>query len=116
MSEGDEMAEQPTCGQGLAANSSPRTKLGELVGSTAGGLEITMAWLDPGGEATEPGRGGYQRRAEEHGESGTRLLVLGEEMPGYRALPMGRHDVGVMASPPAVEAFRAFGGGGRARR
>jgi hypothetical protein len=36
------------------------------------------------------------------------LLVLGEEMAGYRDLPMGRHDRPVMASPPAVEAFERF--------
>jgi hypothetical protein len=107
------MAEQPTCGQGLAANSLLRTKLGELVGSTAGVLEIHMASLDPGDEATEPERRAYQRLAEEHREIGTRLLVLGEEMAGYRDLPMGRHDFRVMASPPAVEAFGRFVEAGR---
>ncbi len=102
------MADQPTCGQGLAQNSPLRTKLGELVGSTSGVLEIHMAALDPGDEDTGPERRAYQRLAQEHREIGARLLVLGEEMAGYRDLPMGRHDPRVMASPPAVEAFEKF--------
>jgi hypothetical protein len=102
------MADQPTCGQGLAQNSPLRTKLGELVGSTSGVLEIHMAALDPGDEDTGPERRAYQRLAQEHREIGARLLVLGEEMAGYRNLPMGRHDPRVMASPPAVEAFEKF--------
>src|SRR6266511_1713133 len=89
-----DMADQPTCGQGLAQNSPLRTKLGELVGSTSGVLEIHMAALDPGDEDTGPERRAYQRQ--------------GEEMAGYRDLPMGRHDPRVMASPPAVEAFEKF--------
>jgi hypothetical protein len=102
------MAEQPTCGQGLAANAPLRTTLGELVGSTAGVLEIHLASLDPEDETTGPERRAYQRLAQEHREIGARLLVLGEEMDGYRDLPMGRHDFRVMASPPAVEAFGRF--------
>jgi hypothetical protein len=102
------MAEQPTCGQGLAENSSLRTKLGELVGSTSGVLEIHMAALDPEDEDTGPERRAYQRLAEEHREIGARLLVLGEEMAGYRDLPMGRHDLQIMTSRPAVEAFERF--------
>lgn len=102
------MADQPTCGQGLAQNSPLRTKLGELVGSTSGVLEIHMAALDPGDEDTGPERRAYQWLAQEHREIGARLLVLGEEMAGYRDLPMGRHDPRVMASPPAVEAFEKF--------
>ncbi len=102
------MADQPTCGQGLAQNSPLRTKLGELVGSTSGVLEIHMAALDPGDEDTGLERRAYQRLAQEHREIGARLLVLGEEMAGYRDLPMGRHDPRVMASPPAVEAFEKF--------
>src|SRR6266496_1973203 len=82
-----DMADQPTCGQGLAQNSPLRTKLGELVGSTSGVLEIHMAALDPGDEDTGPERRAYQRLAQEHREIGARLLVLGEEMAGYRDLP-----------------------------
>lgn len=102
------MAEQWTCGQGLAANAPLRAKLGELVGATSGALEIHMAALDPEDEVTEPERRAYQRLAAEHREIATRLLVLGEEMAGYRDLPMGRHDMGVMTSAPAVEAFGRF--------
>jgi len=102
------MADQPTCGQGLAQNSPLRTKLGELVGSTSGVLEIHMAALDPGDEDTGPERRAYQRLAQEHREIGARLLVLGEEMAGYRDLPMGRHDPRVMPAPTAVEAFEKF--------
>lgn len=102
------MAEQWTCGRGLAENAPLRAKLGELVGATIGVLEIHMASLDPADEVTEPERRAYQRLAAEHREIATRLLVLGEEMAGYRDLPMGRHDMGVMASAPAVEAFGRF--------
>ena len=102
------MADQLTCGQGLAQNAPLRTKLGELVGSTSGVLEVHMVALDPGDEDTEPERRAYQRLAQEHREVGARLLVLGEEMAGCGDLPMGRHDRRVMASVPAVEAFERF--------
>jgi hypothetical protein len=102
------MAEQPTCGQGLAQNAALRTALGEVVASTSEVLEIHMAALDPEDQENEPERRAYQHLAEEHRELGTRLLVLGQEMAGYRDLPMGRHDLRVMASPPAVQAFGRF--------
>lgn len=102
------MADQLTCGQGLAENAPLRTKLGELVGSTRRVLEVHMAALDPSDEDTEPERRAYQRLAQEHRELGARLLVVGEEMAGCRDLPMGSHDRRVMASVPTVEAFERF--------
>jgi hypothetical protein len=102
------MADQPTCGQGLAQNGPLRTRLGELVDSTGEILEIHMTALDLGDEAARQEHGAYQRLAEEHRALGERLRALGDEMAGQRDLPMGRHDFRVMASPPAVSAFERF--------
>jgi hypothetical protein len=102
------MADQPTCGQGLAHNAPLRSKLGELVDSTGEILEIHMTALDLGDEAGRQEHAAYQRLAKEHRALGERLRALGEDMAGQRDLPMGGHDFRVMASPPAVAAFERF--------
>jgi hypothetical protein len=103
-----DMAEQATCGQGLAQNSSLRAKLGELLDSTGEVLEIHMTALDLGDEAARQEHAAYQGLAEEHRAIAARLRALGDEMAAQRDLPMGRHDFRVMGSPPAVAAFGRF--------
>ena len=41
------MADEPTCGKGLAEHSALPAKLAELIGSVADNLEIHMKALDP---------------------------------------------------------------------
>lgn len=102
------MDEQPTCGKGLAANSSLPAKLGELTAAVAGVLETHMTALDLTDQNSAREHQAYAALAKEHRETAARLRATAERMAGYRDLPMGRHDMRVMAGSNAREAFATF--------
>jgi hypothetical protein len=102
------VADEPTCGQGLAEHSALPAKLGELIDAVAENLEVHLAALDPTDEATEPERAAYVELTRQHRDLAARLRTIGREMAGYRDLPMGRHDPSAMASPRVFAAFEAF--------
>lgn len=99
------MAEQPTCGQGLAAHAAIPAKLGDLIAAMADNLVAHMTALDLSDENGRRERDAYRSLAEGHRELAARLRATGEEMAGYRDLPMARHDPEVMASPALLEPF-----------
>ena len=99
------MAEGPTCGQGLAANSSLPAKLGELTAAVAGILEVHTGALDPADERARREREVYLRLVERHRRTAAELAATGRDMAAQRDLPMGAHDMRVMSSPQAVAAF-----------
>jgi hypothetical protein len=102
------VADRPTCGQGLAAHSPLPAKLGELTAAVAGILEVHMRALDLGDERSRREREVYLRLAEQHRRTAAELAATGGDMAGQRDLPMGAHDLTVMSSPEAVEAFWRF--------
>jgi hypothetical protein len=102
------VAEQPTCGQGLAAHAPLPAKLGELTAAVAGILEVHSGALDLGDERSRRERDVYLRLVEQHRRTAAELAATGRDMAGQRDLPMGAHDPTVMASPGAVEAFERF--------
>jgi hypothetical protein len=99
------MEEEPTCGKGLAAHSTLPAKLGELTDAVAENLEVHMTALDLEDENARREHAAYESLAREHRAIAARLRALGEEMAGYRDLPMGRHDMTAMSSPPVLAAF-----------
>jgi hypothetical protein len=99
------MADQPTCGKGLAANAWLPAKLGELSSAMAGMLEIHTTALDLTDENSEREREAYLSLVGKYREVGAQLHALAEEMAGYRDLPMGRHDMAVMTDPQMAETF-----------
>ncbi len=99
------MGEQPTCGQGLAAHSALPAKLGELTAAVAEVLEIHTTALDLEDENARRERDAYLKLVAEHRQTAAELRAIGEEMAGYRDLPMARHDASVMASPVVADAF-----------
>jgi hypothetical protein len=99
------MARQQTCGQGLAAHSELPAKLAELTAAVGDVLDVHSKALDPEDESTRPEQAAYERLVEEHREIAAGLQAIGEEMVGYRDLPMGRHDPAALSSPEAVAAF-----------
>ena len=99
------MAEQQTCGQGLAENSALPGKLAELTGAVATILEVHMKALDLEDNDSRIEHEAYRELASDHRRIAAGLGEIARRMSGYRDLPMGRHDPKVMSSPKAVEAF-----------
>jgi hypothetical protein len=102
------MADQPTCGQGLAERSALPAKVGELAASVADNLDAHTRALDPSDRDAENELAAYQNLAEEHRAVAAQLEAIGEEMAGYRDLPMGTHDPEVMTSTDVVAAFERY--------
>jgi hypothetical protein len=105
---GTDMDDYPTCGEGLAENAALPAKLGELTTSVAGILEAHMSALDLTDERSKREYEAYRILADDHRRAGLQLKAIGEQMAGYRDLPMGRHDTRAMASSAVAESFRRF--------
>jgi hypothetical protein len=103
-----DMADQSTCGEGLAENSRVPAKFGELTAAMAENLEVHLQSLDLTDENARREHDAYQDLAKQYREIAARLRATGAEMASYRDLPMGRHDPQAMASPEVVAAFEKF--------
>jgi hypothetical protein len=99
------MGEQLTCGQGLATHSALPLELGELTAAVADVLEFHTTALDLDDANARREREAYLKLVAEHRQSAADLRSIGEEMAGYRDLPMGKHDANVMSSSEAADAF-----------
>jgi hypothetical protein len=97
-----------TCGQGLAENSVLPAKLGELIDSMAEILEIHMGALDLQDNDSRLEHEAYRELVSDHRRNAAKLQETARRMAGYRDLPMGRHDMRVMLSRKAIEAFEKF--------
>jgi hypothetical protein len=102
------MADQPTCGQGLAERSTLPAKLGALAASLAHNLEVHMTALDLSEENARNEHAVYQRLAQEHHAIAAQLRTAGKEMADQHDLPMGKHDQEATSSPSVIEAFETF--------
>jgi methylthioribose-1-phosphate isomerase len=102
------MADQPTCGQGLAARSPLPKKLGELTAAMADVLETHTKALDLTDDDARTENEAYLSLVEKYRSIASELQATGEEMAGYLDLPMGRHDMQAMSSPEAFEVFDRF--------
>jgi hypothetical protein len=99
------MADEPTCGKGLAANAWLPTKLGDLASAMAAMLNIHTTALDLTDEHSQRECEAYLSLVEKYRTVAAELHALGEEMASYRDLPMGRHDMTVMTDPKMAETF-----------
>jgi hypothetical protein len=102
------MADEQTCGKGLADHSPLLSKLGSLTARVAKVLEVHMNALDLDDEDARREHAVYTRLATQHRSIAAGLEATAEEMAGYWDLPMGKHDPEAMASPEAVAAFGTF--------
>jgi hypothetical protein len=100
--------DKQTCGKGLAENSTLPAKLAELTGATAGILETHREALALRDASSRREDEAYRELAEAHRKIAGELRETAKRMAGYRDLPLGRHDPGVIAGPKAVEAFGRF--------
>ena len=104
-----EQDDQPTCGEGLAANAVLPAKLAELMSARAEVLKVHTRALDLTDAAAQKELDAYASLERAHRDVANELADLAEEMASYRTLPMGRHDVTVMSDPKGqMETFRRF--------
>lgn len=97
-----------TCGQGLAQQAELPQKLGELIGSVARILEVHTRALDRTDSSTAPEHDAYIAVAASHRAAAQSLQALADSMSRHRDIPMGKHDMAVMLSTDAMEAFEDF--------
>jgi hypothetical protein len=105
---GSIVADQASCGQGLAANAVLPAKLGELTAALAGVLDTHTKALDLDDEDARRERDAYLQLADEQRQTAAQLLATSEEMAGYQDLPVARHDPIVMASAEVADTFEKF--------
>jgi len=102
---------RPTCGKGLAANSVLPARLADLMSARAEVLERHLRALDLTDPASRIESDAYAQLVRVHRDVARALEGLAQQMAGYRDLPMGRHDLKVMADPEGqLEAFQRFVG------
>jgi hypothetical protein len=99
------MADEPTCGKGVAANATLPAKLAELTAAVAANLEAHMPTLDRTDPAAAREHEVYGELAAEHRDLAARLAATAEHMAAQRDLAMGRHDEAALAGPEVRVAF-----------
>jgi hypothetical protein len=102
------MAEQRTCGKGLAANAALPARLGDVAAGLGDILEAHIPSLDLTDERSRKEREIYQRLAEDCRRTRVQLEAIAQQMAESRGLPMGRHDQTAIGSPGVLHSFRGF--------
>ena len=108
MSDPPQPDDLPTCGKGLASHAPLPHLLGELTAAVAEVLELHRRSLDPSDPDARAEDDAYRRIAEQHRVCAEQLRATAARMAACRDLPMGRHELALLADAPAREAFAAF--------
>jgi hypothetical protein len=102
------VADEQTCGKGLAHNAVVPGALAGVAGRLAGNLEVHMRALDRDDPAAARELEVYERVARGLRSAATDLQAAATEMAGAYELPMGRHDMAAMTSPDVLDAFERY--------
>jgi len=102
------MPEQPTCGKGLAENSTLPWKLGELAAAMGAVLETHIPTLDLTDEDSRKEHDVYQRLASEFRQAAAQMEAIARQMSASSDLPMGRHDTAAMSGEAVQQSFERF--------
>jgi hypothetical protein len=102
------MSEQPTCGQGLAANAALPEMLGNVVAAMADNLDAHRQALDVTDGATRQEHEAYTRLPTDLRHIGDALHATSEYMAAAHDLPMGKHNMALMTTPRVLNAFEVF--------
>ena len=108
MSDQPQPDDLPTCGKGLASHAQLPHLLGELTAAVAKVLELHRRSLDASDPDARAEDDAYRLIAEQHRACAERLRETATRMAESRDLPMGRHDLALLADAEAREAFAAF--------
>ena len=102
------MAEEQTCGKGVAANAVTPASMGRVLEATAAVLENHIRALsadDPNGRLEIEA---YERLVREHRAAANGLATLAEIMRSYRDLPPAPHDMAPLMDAAPVETLVAL--------
>ena len=102
------MADEPTCGKGLAHNAAVPSALAAVAGRLAGNLDVHMTALDRADDAAEREHAVYESVAQWLRSACAALEAAADEMTAARDLPMGRHDMAAMTRPAVLDAFERY--------
>jgi DNA repair exonuclease SbcCD ATPase subunit len=102
------MAEQASCGGGLAEHSAVPAKIGEMLASLAENLELHVPAIDIADANGRSERDAYESLAAEYRAIASRLQSVAEQMAGYRDLPIASHHEAALTTPRVMSAFRRF--------
>ena len=102
------MADEQTCGKGLADNAVVPGALAGVAGRLAGNLEVHMRALDRDDPAAAREHEVYERVARGLRAAAADLQAAASEMAAARELPMGRHDTDAMTSPDVLDAYERY--------
>ena len=102
------MAEQPTCGRGLADNAALLEKFGKVTGAVGDVLDAHIPSLDLTDEPSRKEHELYEWLVEEHRRVAGQLEAIARQMAASRDLLMGRHQPEAMASPAVSRSFQRF--------
>jgi DNA mismatch repair ATPase MutS len=105
VADGSIAQEKPSCGKGLADHAPLPAKLAGVMAAMAENLEIHMKALDLQDKNSRLEYEAYRQLVQQHRDLAERLMSTAEQMAGYRALPMGKHDEKAMSGPTVVDAF-----------
>ena len=102
------MAEEQTCGKGVAANAVTPASMGRVLEATAAVLENHIRALsadDPNGRLEIEA---YERLVREHRAAANGLAALAEIMRSYRDLPLAPHDIAPLMDAASVDTLAAI--------
>jgi hypothetical protein len=99
------VADQQTCGKGLADNSVVPAALAEVASGLAGNLEVHMRGLERDDPAAAREYEVYERVSRTLRDAAAALRAAAAEMAAARDLPMGRHDMQALTAPEVLDAF-----------
>jgi hypothetical protein len=102
------MADDPTCGQGLAQHAELPRLIGDVMSSVADILSAHLPSLVSGDELSRHERRVYEQLAGKHREAAEMLQTISTEMAGCYDMPMGEHDIQAMSPAHMTEALEAI--------
>ena len=102
------MSEPSTCGQGLAENAALPAGLAQVTEAMADMLERHMAALDLTDAHAAAEHAVYGELVAVHRRTAEQLRAAADLMDAQRDLPMGLHDMAVMANPATGQAFQTL--------
>lgn len=91
------MANEPTCGEGLAEHAAVPQVVAELLRAVSDNLVAHLTMLAGDDDETQREAQVYERLSERHREAAATLDALATEMADQVDLPMGEHDFEAMS-------------------
>lgn len=102
------MADDWTCGKGLAENAALPEAMSTFFNALAAVLDLHTRSLDLSDSSGRAEYGAYHRTVVQQRVIASSLATLSREMAGYLDLPMAEHDLKVLSGSESTAAFQAL--------